>query len=201
MDEQTIALYHFDEDSGDVAKDASGNGHHGKIVGARRVNVGTGDLPADAEPSVHSNSSEVGAMDMSSDLPAIAFDSEQPGDALPNEADVIVDTVTYGMFLDKSITMQVSFDGEPDMPPETHGEPLIFAYGYTGHLGPSRVSSIARYDDDFVPAKLFETDPDTIAIYNLTDTSDNKVHVDSSGNDHHGRILRGRYVLKRRSAR
>ncbi|MEZ6086569.1 MAG: protein kinase [Pirellulaceae bacterium] len=282
VDEQTIALYHFDEDSGDVAKDASGNGHHGKIVGARRVNLGTGDLPADAEPSVHPNSSEVGAMDMPSDLPAIAFDSELPGDALPNEADVIVDTVTYGMFLDKSITMEVwvrrdpenlpvwrfmgladlvmmesagdhhrpvdlrweggfihserryrqvvegwhhlaavrdrqqrehrfyvngecmrriPFNGEPYMPPVTHGEPLIFAYGYTGHLGPSRVSSIARYDDDFVPAKRFETDPDTIAIYNLTDTTDNKVLVDSSGNDHHGRILRGRYVLKRRSAR
>ena len=33
-DEHTMALYHFDEGSGEVLHDASGNGHHGKIVGA-----------------------------------------------------------------------------------------------------------------------------------------------------------------------
>jgi hypothetical protein len=36
-DESTLALYHFDEGSGDVLKDASGNNHHGKIVGAKWV--------------------------------------------------------------------------------------------------------------------------------------------------------------------
>ncbi|MBT6157241.1 MAG: SUMF1/EgtB/PvdO family nonheme iron enzyme, partial [Planctomycetaceae bacterium] len=38
-DEQTVALYHFDEGVGDVVKDASGNGHHGTIVGAKWVNA------------------------------------------------------------------------------------------------------------------------------------------------------------------
>ncbi|WP_232103766.1 protein kinase domain-containing protein [Gimesia algae] len=38
-DEHTMALYHFDEGSGDVLKDSSGNGHHGKIVGAKWVKV------------------------------------------------------------------------------------------------------------------------------------------------------------------
>jgi len=38
-DTNTLALYHFDEGSGDVLKDSSGNDHHGKIVGARWVNV------------------------------------------------------------------------------------------------------------------------------------------------------------------
>ena len=38
-DEHTLALYHFDEGSGDVLKDWSGNGHHGKIVGAKWVRV------------------------------------------------------------------------------------------------------------------------------------------------------------------
>ena len=33
-DDSTLALYNFDEGMGDVLKDASGNGHHGKIVGA-----------------------------------------------------------------------------------------------------------------------------------------------------------------------
>ena len=36
-DEHTIALYHFDEGEGDVLHDSSGNGHHGKIVGAKWV--------------------------------------------------------------------------------------------------------------------------------------------------------------------
>ena len=38
-DADTLALYHFDEGKGDVLKDSSGNGHHGKIVGARWVNA------------------------------------------------------------------------------------------------------------------------------------------------------------------
>ena len=38
-DADTLALYHFDEGSGDVLRDSSGNGHHGKIVGAKWVRV------------------------------------------------------------------------------------------------------------------------------------------------------------------
>lgn len=38
-DEHTVALYHFDEGSGDVLKDSSGNGYHGKICGATWVEV------------------------------------------------------------------------------------------------------------------------------------------------------------------
>ena len=39
-DKHTLALYHFDEGAGDVLHDSSGNGHHGKIVGAKWVRVG-----------------------------------------------------------------------------------------------------------------------------------------------------------------
>ena len=38
-DENTLALYHFDEGNGDVLKDSSGNGHHGTIVAAKWVRV------------------------------------------------------------------------------------------------------------------------------------------------------------------
>ncbi len=38
-DKNTLALYHFDEGTGDVLKDASGNGHDGKIVGAKWIKV------------------------------------------------------------------------------------------------------------------------------------------------------------------
>lgn len=36
-DSDTLALYHFEEGSGDILKDASGNGHDGTIVGAKWV--------------------------------------------------------------------------------------------------------------------------------------------------------------------
>ena len=39
-DEHTMALYHFDEGTGDIAHDASGNGHHARIVDAQWVRVG-----------------------------------------------------------------------------------------------------------------------------------------------------------------
>jgi len=39
-DADTLALYHLDENTGDVLKDSSGHGHHGKIVGAKWVRVG-----------------------------------------------------------------------------------------------------------------------------------------------------------------
>jgi Leucine-rich repeat (LRR) protein len=38
-DDKTLILYRFDEGQGDVLKDSSGNGHHGKIVGAKWVKV------------------------------------------------------------------------------------------------------------------------------------------------------------------
>lgn len=44
-DADTLALYHCDEGQGDVLIDSSGNGHHGKIIGAKWVK-------ADGTPSV-----------------------------------------------------------------------------------------------------------------------------------------------------
>jgi len=42
-DEHTLALYHFDEGRGDVLNDSSGNGHHGKIIEAKWVQVKSGE--------------------------------------------------------------------------------------------------------------------------------------------------------------
>jgi serine/threonine protein kinase len=39
-DDQTLAIYHFDEGEGDIAHDASGNGNHAKIVGAEWAEEG-----------------------------------------------------------------------------------------------------------------------------------------------------------------
>jgi serine/threonine protein kinase len=38
-DADTIALYHFDEGTGDILKDSSGHNHHGKIFGAKWANT------------------------------------------------------------------------------------------------------------------------------------------------------------------
>jgi hypothetical protein len=46
-DADTLALYHFEEGAGDVLNDASGNGHHGKIVNAKWV-PGIADGPANS---------------------------------------------------------------------------------------------------------------------------------------------------------
>ena len=50
-DEHTLALYHFDEGSGDVLHDSSGNNHHGKIVGAKWVKVDEATSPKETQPS------------------------------------------------------------------------------------------------------------------------------------------------------
>uniref|UniRef100_UPI003AA8928F SUMF1/EgtB/PvdO family nonheme iron enzyme n=1 Tax=Thalassoglobus sp. TaxID=2795869 RepID=UPI003AA8928F len=39
IDANTVALYKFDEGTGNTLKDSSGNGHHGKIIGAKWVDI------------------------------------------------------------------------------------------------------------------------------------------------------------------
>lgn len=48
-DADTLALYHFDEGKGDLLKDSSGNGHHGKIIGAKWVTADGAPIPAVAD--------------------------------------------------------------------------------------------------------------------------------------------------------
>ena len=49
-DNDTIALYHFDEGQGTVLTDSSGNGHHGEIVGAKWVKADPGPPPLAVVP-------------------------------------------------------------------------------------------------------------------------------------------------------
>jgi hypothetical protein len=39
-DDETLALYHCDEGQGDTLTDSSGHGRHGKITGAKWIEVG-----------------------------------------------------------------------------------------------------------------------------------------------------------------
>ena len=50
-DDSTMALYHFDESQGTIAKDSSGHGHDGKIFGAKWTKVSTAKLSIDRPPT------------------------------------------------------------------------------------------------------------------------------------------------------
>src|SRR5262249_55124752 len=67
------------------------------------------------------------------------------------------------------------------------GTPSIH-WRFKGKLAALRVSKSARYAQDFTPAMRFENDPDTLALYHCDQGSGDKL-IDSSGNNHHGRII------------
>ena len=56
-----------------------------------------------------------------------------------------------------------------------------------------RISSIARYTEDFTPDERFEPDEDTLALYHF-DEGEGEVLNDSSGNGHHGEIIGAQWV-------
>jgi len=59
-DEQTLALYNFDEGQGDVLKDASGNGHDGKIIGATWIHSASGgNQPSDPASKISNRKSKI----------------------------------------------------------------------------------------------------------------------------------------------
>jgi formylglycine-generating enzyme required for sulfatase activity len=65
--------------------------------------------------------------------------------------------------------------------------------GWLGRLREARISRSPRYDKDFTPAKRFETDGDTLALYHCDEGSGDKL-IDSSGNGHHGKIVGAKWV-------
>ncbi|MCE9608410.1 MAG: NPCBM/NEW2 domain-containing protein, partial [Planctomycetia bacterium] len=58
-DKDTLALYHFDEGSGDVLKDSSGKGRHGKITGATWVKSDGSPIPAISTSTVPASNGAV----------------------------------------------------------------------------------------------------------------------------------------------
>src|SRR5207247_1769637 len=59
---------------------------------------------------------------------------------------------------------------------------------FAGVIDETRISKVARYDKNFTPAKRFESDADTLALYHF-DEGQGDVLKDSSGNGHHGKIV------------
>ncbi len=77
-DSDTVALYHFDEGTGDILRDASGNGHDGKIVGAKWMRADATPLLAqtlnptrvDADPAFEQWVKETAALPYTQQLEA-----------------------------------------------------------------------------------------------------------------------------------
>jgi len=62
-----------------------------------------------------------------------------------------------------------------------------------GLIDEVRISKVARYNESFKSAARFETDADTLALYHF-DEGAGEVLKDSSGNNHHGKIVAAKWV-------
>jgi formylglycine-generating enzyme required for sulfatase activity len=67
------------------------------------------------------------------------------------------------------------------------------AYHFTGRIDEARVSQTARYERSFTPPETFGSDADTLALYRF-DEGAGDVLRDSSGNNHHGKIVGAKWV-------
>lgn len=77
-----------------------------------------------------------------------------------------------------------------DPPANTAQTKYAIGYGkssFHGVLSEIRVSSVARYNNDFTPAARHEPDTDTMALYHC-DEGEGDVLTDSSGHERHGTI-------------
>jgi len=88
-------------------------------------------------------------------------------------------------FVDGKLVGKESFD--PEKRYGATSEPLILAIQMQGMIGETRVSSIPRYEKNFVPTVGHKPDEHTLVLYKF-DEGEGNVLKDSSGNNHHGKI-------------
>jgi hypothetical protein len=77
-----------------------------------------------------------------------------------------------------------------------HAQFLLGSRGgssFSGSISEIRISSSARYQGDFTPAARFEADKDTLALFHCDEGQGQKL-IDSSGNNHHAKIVGARWV-------
>ncbi|MEW4491087.1 protein kinase [Thalassoglobus sp. JC818] len=255
----TLALYKFNEGTGDILKDSSGNGHDGKVYGATWVSPintsqvagtnfaldfnPTGKLPAtdgvripeliddgsvqtiefwsqrrntestekdfDAHLNIVCFGTGFGVA--SSDENEFSFTVRLPEDERPLfklgsnpgiEQPVHVagirdfDKREYRLYIDGNFIASKPFGTLLDMAAplsicDQNYQPELRMY--SGWIDEVRLSSIPRYDSDFVPLKRFETDSNTTALYHF-DEGTGDLLKDSSGNGHDGKIFGAKWV-------
>ncbi|OAI57718.1 hypothetical protein AYO47_01620 [Planctomyces sp. SCGC AG-212-M04] len=73
------------------------------------------------------------------------------------------------------------------------GRHPVFKGFYSGTIDEVRVSDVARYRDDFVPADRFTPDEETLALYHCDQGQGGVLH-DSSSHAHHGKIVGASWI-------
>ncbi len=254
-DADTVVLYHFDEGSGDVLKDSSGNNHHGKIVGAKWVPV----LPQPSQlpkTFLHFNGKDclvdVPTLKAKSSLDPLTIEAWAKV-ATPRDSQVVIMPGPRGFNIGpvENAWALWRYAGDhwvaqrEDSPPPSRdwchiagvwdgqkstlfvngqaqqapansysvpqagevltigGSPIATNGGFDrffdGDIGPVRISTSARYTQNFSPQPRFTPDKDTLALYRF-DEGQGDVLKDSSGNNHHGKIVGAKWVKSDGSA-
>jgi len=109
------------------------------------------------------------------------------------------DGATIRLFLDGKLQQAAQLAGayEPSrdrfmigaLPPSS----ADIRWPFSGIIDELRISKIARYAADYTPQLRFEHDSDTLALYHC-DEGTGDVLTDSSGNNHHGKIVNAKWV-------
>lgn len=72
--------------------------------------------------------------------------------------------------------------------PFTLGAHADGEFGFPGVIDEVRLSSVARYREDFDPVEQLDADEQTLALYHCDEMDGDRL-IDSSGHEHHGRVL------------
>ncbi len=70
---------------------------------------------------------------------------------------------------------------------------LVNVLWFEGMLDEVRVSKVARYSADYAPQERFDADSNTLALYHFDEGQGDQL-TDSSGHQHHGRIVGAKWV-------
>jgi hypothetical protein len=131
---------------------------------------------------------------------------------LYSAAAVVASRITHVAGVVTPQTAYLFIDGELNAKNQLSGKyrrgDVCFTIGATAHDGPNpdrvddvffgaidelRISKTARYTNNFKPPARFVSDKDTIALYHF-DEGHGDVLTDSSGNNHHGKILSAKWI-------
>ena len=109
----------------------------------------------------------------------------------------VCDKSEFRLYVDgKLIGQPKSTIGSKFKPP---GGAALIGLNLCGTIDEVRVSKTARYSAAFTPAARHESDADTLALYHFDEGQGDRL-VDSSGNNHHGKIVGAKWVKADSSA-
>lgn len=111
----------------------------------------------------------------------------------------IVQGSTGLLFIDGKLqgSIDLQGSGQPSKHPFRVGARTFSDTGvkgaFSGMIDEVRISKVACYTADFTPPTRFEPDKETLALYHF-DEGQGEVLTDSSGNNHHGKIVNAKWV-------